>query len=137
MGLILGPIVIVWFLIAIYALKMGYSLMVSYSVVSHSVILILVVLCSLSLYLFISFLGFKDSQELWVFEIATYFILSKQPYLFLVLAIFIQWFLGTYLDNTHLKPLPFIIMFTLSFGGLIGVFSADLFMDKFNITRTH
>ena len=128
---------LLWFLITVYALKMGYSLMASYSALSHSVILVLVILGSLSLYLYLGFSGFKNSNELWVFEIPSFFILSYPPYLLLVLAILLQLLGGTYLDNIYLKSLPFILVFTLSVGSLIGVFSADFFMDKFNITRTY
>lgn len=137
MGLILGPIIILWLCIAVYAFKMGYSLMTSYVSLSHSVILAAIICISLSIYLYLGFSGFKNSKELGAFDIASFFILSKPPYLFLIVAIIFQWFGGAYLDNIYVKPLPFIIIFTLSFGSLIGVFSADFFMDKFNITKTY
>jgi len=137
MGLILAPAVIFWFIVAIFALKMGYSLIVSYTLVSHSVILILIAISSLSIYIFFVFFGFKSSNELGAFEIPVFFMLNKTPWLLFIVVASLHWFGGDYLVNSYLKPLPFIIIFTLSFGAIIGSFSADLFIEKFNIIKTY
>jgi len=137
MGLILGPLFIFWFLMAAYSVKIGYSLLAGSPLLSYKIIVVGLAIVLLGIYVYLGLASFKAKQELWVFAIPFFFMAHKVSFAVFSAALLIQWFGQNLLTNPYLKAVPFLIIFTIAAGALVGSFCSDDFMKKYNITITY
>jgi len=137
MGLILGPLFIFWLLMSAYAFKIGYSLLIASDLLSYKVIVVGGARLAMALYVYLGLQSFKSQQELWTFAIPFFFMANKMSFAVLLLGLLAHWFGQSYLTQPYLKALPFLIIFTVTSGALVGAFYADSFMTKNNIRQTY
>lgn len=137
MGLILLPLLILWLGVGIYAIRIGYQVLVGASELTYTLSVCVIALVALLLYLYFGFAQFKENKELWVFEISMFFAANKFAFGIMILGLILHWFGQGVLTSAYLKPLPFIMIFTVSFGAMAGVILSDTFMTKFDIQKMH
>lgn len=137
MGLILGPIILFWFLMAIYSLKIGYSLLNEFSLFPSIFAIFMIGIISFFAYVYLGLQSFKDSTELWWADIPMFFTTNKYILMVFITTMLVHWFGNDYIKFEYAKPVIFIIVFTISLGALAGTFSSESFMNKHNIARTH
>ncbi|WDD98485.1 hypothetical protein [Thalassomonas actiniarum] len=137
MGLVLAPLIIFWLTIALYSLNMGYALISDSTGYPNAVSVIAIALFSLLIYLRLGFARFKSRKKLLVFEIPIYFTTNKVSFFLVILAILAYKFGSDYLSHEYLKPIPFILTFTISFAAIIGTFYSETFIKKYKITQIH
>ncbi|WP_028863234.1 hypothetical protein [Psychromonas aquimarina] len=137
MGLVLGPLIIFWLMMGIYSLKMGYSLLTSLPLLPDAALITLIAVFSLLSYIYLGLERFKASKKLYWCDIPLFFTANKTSFFIFLIAALMHWFGSNYLEHEYIRPVPFIIVFTISFGALAGTFSSEAFMNKYNIVRTH
>lgn len=137
MGLILLPLLILWLGVGIYAIRIGYQVLVGASELTYTLSVCVIALVALLLYLYFGFAQFKENKELWAFEISMFFAANKFAFGIMILGLILHWFGQGVLISAYLKPLPFIMIFTVSFGAMAGVILSDTFMTKFDIQKMH
>ncbi len=137
MGLILLPLLILWLGVGIYAIRIGYQVLVGASELTYTLSVCAIALVALLLYLYFGFAQFKENKELWAFEISMFFAANKFAFGVMVLGSLLHWFGQGVLTSAYLKPLPFIMIFTVSFGAMAGLILSDTFMAKFDIQKMH
>ncbi|MGI2183773.1 hypothetical protein ACRN9F_16255 [Shewanella oncorhynchi] len=137
MGLILLPLLILWLGVGIYAIRIGYQVLARASQLSYALSICTLAIVALLLYLYFGFAQFKENKELWAFETSMFFAANKFAFGVMVLGLLLHWFGQGVLTSAYLKPLPFIMIFTVSFGAMAGVILSDTFMAKFDIQKMH
>jgi len=137
MGLILLPAIIFWFGMAIYSIKISYALMMTAPSSGYSITVAAIGVSGVALFVMLGLNYFKGKTSLDAFEIFMFFTMNKFVFLPFLAAILAYWFAGDYLTNDNLKAIPIIVMFVISISSLVGAFSADSFMAKHGITKTH
>lgn len=137
MGLILLPLLIFWLGIGIYAIRIGYQVLVGASELTYTLSVCAIALVALLLYLYFGFAQFKETKALWAFDIPMFFAANRLAFGVMILGLLLHWFGQGVLTSAYLKPLPFILMLTVSFGAVAGTVLADRFMAKFEIQKTH
>lgn len=137
MGLILLPLLILWLGVGIYAIRIGYQVLAGASQLSYALNVCTLALVALLLYLYFGFAQFKENKELWAFEISMFFAANKFAFGIMMLGLILHWFGQGVLISAYLKPLPFIMIFAVSFGAMAGVILSDTFMAKFDIQKMH
>lgn len=137
MGLILLPLLILWLGVGIYAIRIGYQVLAGASQLSYALSVCTLAIVVLLLYLYFGFAQFKENKELWAFEISMFFAANKFAFGVMMLGLLLHWFGQGVLTSAYLKPLPFIMIFTVSFGAMAGVILSDTFMAKFDIQKMH
>ncbi|MCU8037939.1 hypothetical protein L5M37_05510 [Shewanella sp. SM69] len=137
MGLILLPLLILWLGVGIYAIRIGYQVLAGTSQLSYTLSVCAIALVALLLYLYFGFAQFKENKELWAFEISMFFAANKFAFGIMILGLILHWFGQGVLTSAYLKPLPFIMIFAVSFGAMAGVILSDTFMAKFDIQKMH
>lgn len=137
MGLILLPLLILWLGVGIYAIRIGYQVLAGASQLSYALSVCTLAIVALLLYLYFGFAQFKENKELWAFEISMFFAANKFAFGVMMLGLLLHWFGQGVLTSAYLKPLPFIMIFTVSFGAMAGVILSDTFMAKFDIQKMH
>ncbi|WP_413490824.1 hypothetical protein [Shewanella baltica] len=137
MGLILLPLLILSLGVGIYAIRIGYQVLAGTSQLSYTLSVCSIAIVALLLYLYFGFAQFKENKALWAFEIPMFFAANKLAFGVMILGLLLHWFGQGVLTSAYLKPLPFIMIFTVSFGAMAGVILSDTFMAKFEIQKTH
>ena len=137
MGLILLPLLILWLGVGIYAIRIGYQVLAGASQLSYALSICTLAIVALLLYLYFGFAQFKENKELWAFEISMFFAANKFAFGIMILGLILHWFGQGVLTSAYLKPLPFIMIFTVSFGAMAGVILSDTFMAKFDIQKMY
>lgn len=137
MGLILLPLLILWLGVGIYAIRIGYQVLAVASQLSYALSVCILAIVALLLYLYFGFAQFKENKELWAFEISMFFAANRLAFGVMMLGLLLHWFDQGVLTSAYLKPLPFIMIFTVSFGAMAGVILSDTFMAKFDIQKMH
>lgn len=137
MGLILLPLLILWLGVGIYAIRIGYQVLVGASELTYTLSVCAIALVALLLYLYFGFAQFKENKELWAFEISMFFAANRLAFGVMMLGLLLHWFGQGVLTSAYLKPLPFIMIFTVSFSAMAGVILSDTFMAKFDIQKMH
>ncbi|AVI67515.1 hypothetical protein KO533_18925 [Shewanella sp. NKUCC05_KAH] len=137
MGLILLPLLILWLGVGIYAIRIGYQVLAGASQLSYALSVCTLAIVALLLYLYFGFAQFKENKELWAFEISMFFAANKFAFGIMILGLILHWFGQGVLTSAYLKPLPFIMIFTVSFGAMAGVILSDTFIAKFDIQKMH
>ncbi|WP_281560746.1 hypothetical protein [Thalassomonas sp. RHCl1] len=137
MGLVLAPLIIFWLALAFYSLNMGYALINDSTWYPDAVSVAAIALFSLVIYLRLGFARFKGRKKLLVFEIPIYFTTNKASFFLIIFAILAHKFGSDYLSHEYLKPIPFILAFTISFAAIIGTFYSEIFIKKHKINQIH
>ncbi|WP_339900213.1 hypothetical protein [Paraglaciecola polaris] len=137
MGLILGPLLLFWLVMSSYVLSIGHSLLHDAALYPYTLVVVFSAVLSLILYLYLGFNRFTTSHTLSWYDIPLFFTTHKTAILIFLVCILTHWFGAKMLSRYYLKPLPFIIMFTISFGAITGAFASSAFMKKYNIKREH
>lgn len=137
MGLILLPLLILWLGVGIYAIRIGYQVLAGASQLSYALSVCTLAIVALLLYLYFGFAQFKENKELWAFEISMFFAANKFAFGIMILGLILHWLGQGVLTSAYLKPLPFIMIFTVSFGAMAGVILSDTFIAKFDIQKMH
>ncbi|WP_251071157.1 MULTISPECIES: hypothetical protein [unclassified Shewanella] len=107
------------------------------SQLSYALSICTLAIVALLLYLYFGFAQFKENKELWAFEISMFFAANKFAFGIMILGLILHWFGQGVLTSAYLKPLPFIMIFTVSFGAMAGVILSDTFMAKFDIQKMY
>lgn len=137
MGLIILPIMILWFIATLYSLRMGYQLIQSQSFITFGLPIIVIALFCVSAYVYLGLASFKGHKEVWAFEIPFFFMTGKLALGGFLVAAAINIFWGDKIHNHFVLAGMFIILFTFSAGALVGSFSSEGFLNKHNISVTH
>jgi hypothetical protein len=137
MGLIILPMMIVWFAACLYTARMGYQLINAHPFVSFGLPLIVITLGCIAAYVYFGLASFKSHKEVWAFEIPLFFMTGKIAIVMFLLAAMTHFFFASNIQNAYLLAGVFIIMMTFSSGALIGAFSSDHFIQAHNIKTTY
>ncbi|MEH6458164.1 MAG: hypothetical protein V7749_17675 [Cocleimonas sp.] len=136
MGLIVGPLILFWILVGIYSLTIGYDVFSYYSFFPGGIVIGFVTLLLVNFYFVLPLEFLKKKKTLGAFEIPLMYLANKFAFMCFLAAILIHWYGSGFLSNDFFKPIPFIVMFTISFGGIMATVNADTFMEENNITKT-
>lgn len=141
MGLILGPLVILWLVIAIYAVNIGYTLFAALpshaAAVSVSITSLLCLVC----YLYWGFSRYKAKIALSWYEIPLTFASHKPSLGVCILAVAVHWvgpnpWVSEY-ANILTSSIMFAVLFSTSFGVFAGIFGAGTYMKHLGIQQRH
>ncbi|MBJ2136090.1 hypothetical protein JEU11_06470 [Paraglaciecola chathamensis] len=141
MGLILGPLVIFWLVMAIYVVTIGYTLFAALpshaTAVSVSITSLLCLVC----YLYWGFSRYKAKTALSWYEIPIAFATHKPSLGVCILAFAVHWvgpnlWVSEY-ANILTSSIMFAVLFSTSFGVLAGIFGAGTFMKHRGIQQRH
>jgi hypothetical protein len=134
MGLILGPLLLLWIIAAGFSIYMGNTLLKD----GQSFIAYLIAIITTLVYVLLNLLiRFSNKKELWAFEIPFFFVTNKVSLFLYGLSLSLYIFRGAPPDQEYANGLIFIINATVAFSAIIGTFSNDIFMKTFEIKRTH
>ncbi len=136
MGLIILPLMILWFIAALYSIRMGYHL-ISVHPLPFGLPIILIALACIGAYVYFGLASFKANKEIWAFDIPFFFMTGKIALVLFTLSAMANFFFAKQIQNEYILAALFIVMITLSSGALIGSFASDSFIQKHNIKVTH
>jgi hypothetical protein len=137
MGLIILPLMMLWFVAAIYAIRMGYHLISAHPFMPFGLPLILIALICMGAYIYLGLASFKGNKEIWAFEIPFFFMAGKLALTLFSVSFMVNFFFAKQIQNEYILACLFIVMITLSSGALIGSFNSESFIQKNNIKVTH
>lgn len=137
MGIILGPLMLFWIGASIYSLRIGYVLLIDKALYPYVLSVLLTAALAMLAYVYIGLSGFKREKQMWAFEIPWFFTAKPFAFIAFLLALLVHIYAGEYMDNEYVKLVPFIIMFTISIGAIVGSFSTNSFMTRYNIKSTY
>lgn len=138
MGLILGPLLLAWAAAALFSLRMGYVLLTTGKLATPQLLAAGIVALGLTAaYVFIGLAGFKQQTSLWAFEIPVFFTTNHIGLAAYAAALLLYLFGDKYVNHALLLPCCFVIAFSSAFGAILGTFSSNAFMEKYNITITY
>ncbi|WFO20202.1 hypothetical protein ATS73_005880 [Pseudoalteromonas sp. H100] len=93
MGLILGPVLLIWLAIFIYSIRLGYLLIYKNMALDITLITFTVALVGAIAFVFYGYRQFINETSLWAFEIPSYFVFNKFAIFIVVLALCLHFFL--------------------------------------------
>tara|TARA_R110001606_G_scaffold44512_2_gene116563 strand:+ start:486 stop:890 length:405 start_codon:yes stop_codon:yes gene_type:complete len=134
MGLILGPLLLLWIMAAGFSIYMGNTLLED----DQSFIAYLVAVITTLVYVLLNLvIRFGNKKELWAFEIPFFFMTNKVSLFLYGLSLCLYILKGAPPGQEYANGLIFIVNSTVAFSAIIGTFSNDVFMKTFEIKRTH
>ncbi|QUX90767.1 hypothetical protein CYL31_04840 [Marinomonas sp. A3A] len=134
MGLILGPLLLLWIIAAGFSIYMGNTLLNDYQIFQAYMIAIGTTVSYVLLNLIIRY---GNKKELWIFEIPFFFTTNKISLFLYGASIFFYVWGDALKAQEYGNEMIFVLNFTISFSAIIGTFSNDVFMKTFEIKRTH
>ena len=137
MGIILGPFILLWLGASFYSLRMGYVLLSGAEFYPYTAQVWGAALLMMVLYVYLGLSQFKHRHRLGAFDIQIFFNFNVIAMLVFLIALLVHLFGVEYIENEYAKAVPFILMFALSLGTIVGTFSADMYMDKKNISKIY
>lgn len=137
MGIILGPLVLLWLGASCYSLWTGYVLLSGAELYPYTVQVLGTALLMMLLYVYQGLASFKRHHHLWAFEIPLFFNLNILSVLVFLFALLVHLFGGEHIENEYAKVVPFILMFTTSVGTIVGTFSSSIYMERNHIVKTY
>lgn len=137
MGLIIGPVILLWVAAFSFTLRMGYVLLESKAFFPYVCVVLLLAVAGSVLYVFGGLSTFQGRSELWAFEIPWFFLVNKYTFLVFALSVMAYLFGGSIFVGDVSKAIIFIVAFSIASGSLIGCFSSSAFMKKYNISETY
>ncbi|KTD90264.1 MULTISPECIES: hypothetical protein [unclassified Pseudoalteromonas] len=137
MGLILGPVLVVWLAIFIYSTRLGYLLIHKNMALEVTLITLTVALVGAIAFVFYGYKQFINETSLWAFEIPSYFVFNKFAIFSVGLALCIKFFITSSQNSVGLACVVFVILFVFSASVLLSVGLHDRFISYNNIQLTH
>ena len=137
MGLILGPVLLIWLAIFIYSIRLGYLLIYKNMALDITLITFTVALVGAIAFVFYGYRQFINETSLWAFEILSYFVFNKFAIFTVVLALCLHFFSTSMQTSTAVNCVVFILLFMFSAGVLLSVGLHDHFIGYNNIQLTH
>ena len=137
MGLILGPVLLIWFAIFIYSIRLGYLLIYKNMALEITLITFTVALVGAIAFVFYGYRQFINETSLWAFEILSYFVFNKFAIFTVVLALCLHFFSTSMQTSTAVNCVVFILLFMFSAAVLLSVGLHDRFIGYNNIQLTH
>src|SRR5690606_21000450 len=89
------------------------------------------------LYVYAVYWRFKSAKELWAFQIHFSFLTNKVSVLLFLAAVLVYFYGQAYWDIAYVRASMFSVAFAVSTAAVVGVFTADAFMDKYQIKKSH
>lgn len=137
MGLIIGPIMILWLGALFFTLRMGYLFLIDKPLFPYVCVVVIAAILGSLLYVAGGLSTFRGHSELWVFEISWFFLANKYAISLFVLAAMAYLFGSNLFSGDISRAVIFILAFSITSGSLIGSLSASSFMQKYNISATY
>lgn len=137
MGLILGPVLLIWLAIFIYSIRLGYLLIYKNMALEITLITFTVALVGAIAFVFYGYRQFINETSLWAFEIPSYFVFNKFAIFTVVLALCLHLFSTSVQTSTAVNCVVFILLFMFSAAVLLSVGLHDRFIGYNNIQLTH
>lgn len=137
MGLILGPVLLIWLAIFIYSIRLGYLLIYKNMALEITLITFTVALVGAIAFVFYGYRQFINETSLWAFEIPSYFVFNKFAIFTVVLALCLHFFSTSMQTSTAVNCVVFILLFMFSAAVLLSVGLHDRFIGYNNIQLTH
>lgn len=137
MGLILGPVLLIWLAIFIYSIRLGYLLIYKNMALDITLITFTVALVGAIAFVFYGYRQFINETSLWAFEIPSYFVFNKFAIFTVVLALCLHFFSTSMQTSTAVNCVVFILLFMFSAAVLLSVGLHDRFIGYNNIQLTH
>ena len=137
MGLILGPVLLIWLAIFIYSIRLGYLLIYKNMALEFTLITFTVALVGAIAFVFYGYRQFINETSLWAFEIPSYFVFNKFAIFTVVLALCLHLFSTSVQTSTAVNCVVFILLFMFSAAVLLSVGLHDRFIGYNNIQLTH
>jgi len=137
MGLILGPVLLIWLAIFIYSIRLGYLLIYKNMALDITLITFTVALVGAIAFVFYGYRQFINETSLWAFEIPSYFVFNKFAIFTVVLALCLHFFSTSVQTSTAVNCVVFILLFMFSAAVLLSVGLHDRFIGYNNIQLTH
>lgn len=137
MGLILGPVLLIWLAIFIYSIRLGYLLIYKNMALDITLITFTVALVGAIAFVFYGYRQFINETSLWAFEIPSYFVFNKFAIFSVVLALCIKFFITSSQNSVGHACVVFVILFVFSASVLLSVGLHDRFISYNNIQLTH
>ena len=137
MGLILGPVLLIWLAIFIYSIRLGYLLIYKNMALDITLITFTVALVGAIAFVFYGYRQFINETSLWAFEIPSYFVFNKFAIFTVVLALCLHFFSTSVQTSTAVNCVVFILLFMFSAAVLLSVGIHDHFIGYNNIQLTH
>lgn len=137
MGLILGPLILLWLGASSYSLWVGYILLSGAEFYPYTAQILGAAFLMMSLYVYQGLSKFKHHRSLGAFEIPLFFNFNLFSILVFVGALLLHLWGVEYKENEYVKAVPFVLMFATSLGTIVGTFSANMYMEKKNISKTY
>jgi hypothetical protein len=137
MGLILGPVLLIWLAIFIYSIRLGYLLIYKNMPLEITLITFTVALVGAIAFVFYGYRQFINETSLWAFEIPSYFVFNKFAIFTVVLALCLHFFSTSVQTRAAVNCVVFILLFMFSAAVLLSVGLHDRFIGYNNIQLTH
>ena len=137
MGLILGPVLVVWLAIFIYSARLGYLLIHKNMALEVTLITFTVAVVGAIAFVFYGYRQFINETSLWAFEIPSYFVFNKFAIFTVVLALCLHFFSTSVQTRAAVNCVVFILLFMFSAAVLLSVGLHDRFIGYNNIQLTH
>lgn len=137
MGLILGPVLLIWLAIFIYSIRLGYLLIYKNMALDITLITFTVALVGAIAFVFYGYRQFINETSLWAFEIPSYFVFNKFAIFIVVMALCLHLFSTSMQTSAAVNCVMFILLFMFSAGVLLSVGLHDHFIGYNNIQLTH
>lgn len=137
MGLILGPVLLIWLAIFIYSIRLGYLLIYKNMALDITLITFTVALVGAIAFVFYGYRQFINETSLWAFEIPSYFVFNKFAIFTVVLALCLHFFSTSVQTRAAVNCVVFILLFMFSAAVLLSVGLHDRFIGYNNIQLTH
>ena len=137
MGLILGPVLLIWLAIFMYSIRLGYLLIYKNMALDITLITFTVALVGAIAFVFYGYRQFINETSLWAFEIPSYFVFNKFAIFTVVLALCLHFFSTSVQTSTAVNCVVFILLFMFSAAVLLSVGLHDRFIGYNNIQLTH
>ena len=137
MGLILGPVLLIWLAIFMYSIRLGYLLIYKNMALEITLITFTVALVGAIAFVFYGYRQFINETSLWAFEIPSCFVFNKFAIFTVVLALCLHFFSTSMQTSPAVNCVVFILLFMFSAAVLLSVGLHDRFIGYNSIQLTH
>jgi len=137
MGLIVGPLMLMWMVAFGLSLRIGYVLGEASGFFPYALLCLLAGISGGWLHSRLVMARRKSAESLWAFQLTIDFVLNKFALSAYTVLAAIYLFTDLTATDGNLLSLIFIGTLVLSSGTLTGVFTSEAFMNRHNIQRTY
>lgn len=137
MGLILLPLIGLWLLAGAFSLRIGYVLAEVAGFMPHTLLCLIAGIAGGWLHSRLVMARRRSAESLWAFQLIMDFTLNKFALSGYTILAGIYLFTDLTATDSNLLSLTFIGTLVLSSGTLMGVFTSEVFMNRYGIRRTY